>query len=230
MKGGNIKTSYGTVILPKGTRLYHSSITKLCELPNKPVLFMTLHPSEWYAEDSHISIIELQRDVTLLFMVKYIHRMRLYSSLNNYLENENSNLAKMNYEKIKCWLPFLKKENLDGWFSSIENKTAIEFAVLNDPSILKIVECLPITFNWVNSSYNNNMEIIPKQWGNKYLISSLKLPIKFVLNSRFKSQIEAYEKQVAEEDPYGTAFSVLLKNAEIKYINAPLETIKWCSQ
>jgi hypothetical protein len=228
MRGGNIKTSYGIVKLPKGTRLYHASTNKLCTLPPKPVIFMTLHPSEWYAEDSHISVIELQRDVSLLFMVKQIHRMRVYSSLNNYLGNQNTNLAKMSYERIKCWIPYLEKEALDGWFSSIENKTAIEFAILNDPSILKLVECAPIAFNWTNANYNNDMKLVPKKWGNIYTISSLTKPIQMILNSRFKPQIEAYLAQVAEEDPDGTAFSILLKNANITYIDAPLEEIKWC--
>jgi len=227
MIGGALKTSYGTVILPKGTRLYHASVNKLCSLPQKPVLFMTLHPSEWYSEDSHISVVELQRDVSLLFMVKQIHRMRIYSSLNNYL-NKNNNLAKMNYEKIKCWIPFLEKENLDGWFSSIENKTAIEFAIINDPSTLKIIDCMPINFNWTNTNYNDNLQLIPKNWGTKYKISSASLPIKLILNSRFKQQIEDYQKQVLEEDPYGTAFSVLLKNADISYFDAPIEKISWC--
>jgi hypothetical protein len=228
MENSKLKTSYGVVILPKGTILYHSSTNKLCTLPSKPVLFMTLHPSEWYSEESHISVVELQKEVSLLFMVKYIHKMRIISSLNNYLGNQNTNLAKMDYEKIKCWIPFLKKENLDGWFSSIENKTAIEFAILNDPANLKIMECLPITFNWNNSTYNNSMELVPKKWGSKYLISSLTNPVKFILNSRYKQQIEDYHKQIKEEDPEGTAFSVLLKNAEITYIDAPLEIIKWC--
>jgi hypothetical protein len=228
MRGGNIKTSYGVVHIPKGTRLYHASIHKLCTLPQKPVLFMTLHPSEWYAEDSHISVIELQRDVSLLFMVKQIHRMRVYSSLNNYLGNQNTNLAKMSYERIKCWLPYLEKEGLDGWFTSIENKTAIEFAILNDPSILNLVDCTPIQFNWTNANYNTNMKLVPKKWGNIYTISSLTKPIQLILNIRFKPQIEAYQEQIAEEDPEGTAFSILLKNANIQYVDAPLEEIKWC--
>lgn len=219
--GGKLRTSYGYVVLPKGTRLYHSSANKLCELPSKPVLFMTLHPSEWYSEDSHISVVELQEEVSLLFMVDSIHRMKIYSSLNSYLENGASNLAKMNYERIKCWLPFLKKERLDGWFSSIENKGSVEFAILNNPSILKIVECLPIRFNWANSTYNKM-----KNWGTTYEIT--KAPIRFVLNSRYKPQIEEYEIQVASFDPEGTAFSVLLKTARVEYFEAPLEIIKWC--
>jgi hypothetical protein len=227
-KQGNIKTSYGIVKLPKGTRLYHASANMLCTLPQKPVVFMTLHPSEWYMEDSYISVIELQREVSLLFMVNQIRKMRIYSSLNKYLGNENTNLAKMNYERIKCWLPFLQKEDLDGWFSSIENKTTIEFVILNNPSILKIVECLPIHFDWANSKYSNTMNLIPKKWGKTYTISTDINPIRMILNHRFQSQIEEYKKQVADEDPDGTAFSILLKNAIITYIDAPLENIIWC--
>ena len=229
MKGGSLKTSYGSVILPKGTKLYHASVGKLCTLPSKPVLFMTLHPSEWHMEDAHISVVELQREVTLLFMIKGIRHMRLFSSLNNYIENKNKNLAKMDYNKIKCWLPYLKKENLDGWFSSIENKAPIEFAILNEPSVLKIVECSPIEYNWTNSYYNNNMELIPKNWGTKYKISSYNNPIKFILNSRFKPQIEEYIRVVSEQDIDGTAFSLILKNADISYFDAPLEKIDWCT-
>lgn len=228
MKRGNLQTSYGIVKLPKGTRLYHLSTNKLCTLPQKPILFMTLHPSEWYLEDSYISVIELQRDITLLFMINQIYRMKIYSSLTNYLKTQNTNLAKTDYNRIKCWIPYLQKENLEGWFSSIENKTAIEFAVLNDPLILKIVECLPIQFNWANTRYSKDMNLIPKKWGTTYPISSLTNPIHMILNRRFQPQIEAYKAQVAEEDPEGTALSILLKNASITYIDAPVDTIKWC--
>lgn len=228
IKGGSLRTSYGIIKLPMGTRLYHLSTNKLCSLPQtKPVIFMTLHPSEWYSYDSFISVVELQRDVALLFMVKQIHRMRIYSSLNEYLGNQNTNLAKTDYDKIKCWLPYLRKENLDGWFSSIENKTAIEFAIRNDSSLLKIIDCLPIQFNWANTNYSTNMNLIPKRWGVTYPISSLTNPIHMVLHRRFEPQIEAYKQQIAEEDPEGTALSILLKNAYITYIDAPIESIKW---
>jgi hypothetical protein len=219
-----LETSYGKIILQKGTRLYHASMNSLCSLPEKPMVFMTYHPSEWYMNDSHVSVIELQRDVSLLFMVSLIKQMRVYSSLNNYLINE-SNLAKMDYSKVKCWLPFLQKEGLDGWFSSIENKTAVEFAVINDPSILKLVECQPIQFDWKNSSYRND-QLERKNWGNLYTLSTF--PVKMILNRRFQQQIEDYQKQIQDEDPDGTAFSLLLKNAEISYIDAPLKPIRWC--
>jgi len=37
--------------------------------------------------------------------------------------------------------------------------------------------------------------------------------------------IELYQKQITEEDPRGTAFSVLVENADISYFDAPLESV-----
>lgn len=221
-----LTSSYGVIMLPKGFKLYHASTASLCALPKKPVIFTTLHPSEWYIEDSHISVIELQRDVKILFMIQTINQMRVFSSLNSFLGIPNSNLAKMNYETIKSWIPFLAHESLDGWLSSIENKTAVEIALRNDPSMIRIVDCLPIQYNWSNSSYNNN-SIVPKNWGTTYPLYSLTMPVKMSLHVRFKPQIEAYLKQIQENDPHGTSFSILLDNADIMYHDGPVENIRW---
>lgn len=203
------------------------SVKERCTLPSKPLVFTTLHPSEWYMEDTYISVIELQRDVKLLFMINAIHRLRILSALNTFIEDNNLNLAKQNSTKIQKWLPRFQEAGLDGWFTSIENKSTIEFAIRTDPSVLKILECHPIRLNWKNSWYTQDMNIIPKNWGTAYPLSSLEKPVKFILNSRFKPMIEAYQKQIAEEDPRGTAFSVLLENAEISYFDAPVEKVKW---
>ena len=203
----NLRASYGTVVLQKGLRLYHVSNTSICKLPGTPVLCMTLHPSEWYVEGVHISVIELQRDVTLLFMVKLIHNMKLYSSLHDILQ----------------WIPHLQHESLDGWVSSIQNNTALRFAVLND-SALQWVECSPIRFNWTHSTYKSG-SIVPKQWGTIYPIHTRALPARMNLPSRFRNQIERYIQIVQEEDPLGTAFSVLLDNAIVSFfdeLNEPM--------
>ncbi len=64
------RNSYGEMILKKGTRLYHTS-KKIFEYnPEKPMLFLTFHPSEW--ENEYITIIELKKDISLLFMVSII--------------------------------------------------------------------------------------------------------------------------------------------------------------
>ncbi len=224
MNGGSLATTYGVVYLPKGTWLYHVSQKSICDLPQKSMLFMTYHPSEWYSEDSYVSIIELQKDVRLLFMVNLIRNLRIYSALNELLGYTNTTLAKMNYEKIKKWIPYLQNEGLDGWMTSIENKTAIEIAIRMDPTILKIVDCSPIQYNWKNANYVNT-ELVPKNWGSVYPLFSG--PFKLILNKRFKPQIDNYQTQIHEEDPRGTAFSVFLENAELIYIDEPVQTIRW---
>lgn len=223
----SLQTSYGVVILPKGFRLYHASTSSLCALPNKPVIFTTLHPSEWYIEDSYITVIELQREVSLLFMIQTIQQMRVFSSLNTLLGIPNSNLVKMNYESIKSWIPFLAHESLDGWVSSIENKTAVEIALRNDPDMIKMIDCEPIRFNWTNSIYDNNYKFVPKKWGTTYSLYSRTMPVRMLLNSRFKPLIETYLSLVGNLDYQGTTFSILLENADISYIDAPVENIRW---
>jgi len=155
--------------------------------------------------------------------------MRIFSALDNLLGKENSNLTKMNYDNIRPWIPFLQKESLDGWISSIEGKTAIEFAIVNNPSIIKIIDCVPLLYTWRNSRYSNNLtDFIPKEWGNTYPIHSKIQPVKFILHIRFRPQIEAYSARVEEEDAKGTAFSILLENADITYFNGgPVKQIRW---
>ena len=176
-----------------------------------------------------VSTIELQTDVSVLFMVESIRGMRVYSALTTFLGKNGSNLAKMKTENLLKWIPLLQKENLHGWFSSIENKTAVEIALMNDDSVIKIVDCKPLQYNWTNSKYNNvfgSFSLVPKKWGT-YEISTMSRPVKIRLNRRFQSQIEEYQKRVEEEDLRGTAFSVLLENAEISYFDAPLQKCVW---
>lgn len=175
-----------------------------------------------------MSVIELQRDTTLLFMVKDIVRFRIFSALNLFLGPENTNLAKQSISRLEQWIPYLQRENLDGWFSSIENKTTIEFAILNEPSLLHMLECKPLIFNWTNTNYVNG-ELRPKQWGTQYPISSLTKPIHMKLHIRFKQMIESYQVYIEKEEPQGTAFSVLLENADILYFDGPVSSISWKS-
>jgi hypothetical protein len=91
-------TSYGVVIIPKGFKVYHASVSQLCMLPNKPVISTSLHPSEQYFEDAYISVIELQRDIRLLFMIHTIRDMRIFSPIHD----------------ITSCIPYLRHESIDG--------------------------------------------------------------------------------------------------------------------
>lgn len=222
-----LRSSYGYIILPKGMHLYNVGIKSRCELPKKTIIFTTYHPSEWYFDDAFVSVIELQRDVELLFMIDIIRNMRIYSALNSLLDKNNSNLMKMKSDNCTMWTQYLQEENLDGWFTTIENKSPVEFAIHNDPSILKLISCEPLQRNWTNSYYSRkNGMLIPKDWGTIYPVYTEK-SIQFIIPKRYEIMLETYKTQVQEQDTNGTALYLLLKNGKITYTNEPFTKIQW---
>jgi hypothetical protein len=62
------------------------------------------------------------------------------------------------------------KENLDGWIASIENRSHVEIAILNDSAIFKAISFEPLRKNWRNW---NCLGEIPecKNWETLYLNS-----------------------------------------------------------
>ena len=69
---GRLFKNYGSMILKKGSILYHVSDDKEFDTKNsrqKPFLFCTFHPSEWFGY-KYVHFIKLQKDVRLFFMVK----------------------------------------------------------------------------------------------------------------------------------------------------------------
>jgi hypothetical protein len=226
-KQTSLRSYYGTVTLPKGLRLYHASNSELCELPQSPVFFLTLHPSDWYYTDQNIAVMELQRDVTLVFLIGTIRILRLHSALNNLLNIPRGNIKKMETEYINTWLPYIRKEHLDGWLSSIESKSTIEFCIINDPGIFKLIECKPADPDWVNTQYTENGNLLFKNWGSIYPIGTHNLPVTISLHSRYKPQIEGYMARVEEEEPNGTTLYILLKNAHISYFDSHVAPVKW---
>ena len=224
-----MRRSYGEVILKKGTVLYHTNTYGLRgHTPDNPMVFLTIHPSEWYGSgELVVSVVELKQDVSLLFMINDIRQMRVFSSLDEFIERPGNNLAKMRTDNLRRYVPFLRKESFDGWFSTIKAGTAVEIALINDSALYAITSCSPITWDWRNSKYIGE-RLIPKHWGNAYTVSTRTHPAKLTLNAAFRSKIERYMSTVATDDPFGTAFSVLLQNACIEYIDAPVERIQWC--
>jgi hypothetical protein len=223
----NLKTTYGQVILKKGTILYHTSQEKFNPNPGKPMLFLTFHPSEWDAfGDMYITRVELLKDVSLLFMIGGFHNMRVLPLLDTLINKPGANLEKQNDNNLRCYVKKLKSDNFDGWLSSIEGKAAVEVALNNDLSVFKCHESEPIRHNWTNGNYINDM-FIPKKWGEKYTISTRKFPAIFIINSLYKPQIEIYIYNGIRNYPNEYALQVVLENADITYFDNPIVDLKW---
>ena len=194
-----LKSTYGSVIIGKDTILYHATDEEFSYKPDKKLLFTVFHPSEWIGYDSeYIVRIRLKRDIKVLF---FINGFRKHYVLSNQEE-----------KKSPEFLEKLEKENLDGWLASIENRSHVEVAILNDSSIFEAISFEPLRKNWRNG---NCLGGIPecKNWGPLYPISSRTIPIFFQLNEKYKQLIEEYIKYGLEY-----AFQVILENSNIQYI------------
>ena len=211
--------NYGKIIIKKDTILYHTSDEPFEYKPNKSMLFCTFHPSEYTGDNQFIHFIQLKKDVELLFMINQINRTKLFSSLNEIISHPNKNMAKKHNFILEEMILKLKKENLDGWFSSIENKSNVEISLINYISTYKLIYSEELKKNWNNGHYdsNNNDKIIIKKWG-KYKISTKQIPVTMFLPLKFKEMIEKYKKyEEKSKFPSEYIFQIILDNAIIQY-------------
>jgi hypothetical protein len=92
----DLKTSLGTVKLLKGTRLYYYGYNyPNCGFILSEKLFLRtyFHPADKIGKrsDDKITIIELQKDITLIFMINKINGSHIYSYISQYLDIDNLN-------------------------------------------------------------------------------------------------------------------------------------------
>ena len=170
------------------------------------MLFCTFHPSEWEGVDNeYISYVKLKREIKLFFMIdNFKGRRILLCDISDI-----SNLQKQDEIIIK-----LKKDNFDGWFSTIENKAYTEVALLNQEDIFEVCKT-DILYKKCRNSNNLNNNIVLKNWGNYYPISTnviLNLPISF--QNKIKDYLYASEHS---KTPNDYVFEIILKKAIINY-------------
>ena len=195
-----LKSTYGSIIIKKDTILYHLTDEEFSNKPDKKLLYTIFHPSEWVGYDSeYVARIQLKRDIEVLF---FITGFRKHYVLSNQEEKRSPE-----------FLEKLQKENLDGWLASIENRSHVEVAIINDPTIFEMISFETLRKNWRNG---NCLGGIPecKNWGTMYPISSRTIPI--VYFKKYRRLIEEYIQYGLESKyPFEYAFQVVFENATI---------------
>jgi hypothetical protein len=220
----DLKTSLGTVKLLKGTRLYYYGYNypncgfTLCE---KLFLRTYFHPADKIGKRSEdkITVIELQKDITLIFMINKINGSHIYSYISQYLDM--SNLEKSNPEPSNTYRILIddklidawQKEGLNGWISSISS-LYLDVVIFNNLELFKIIEFNPLQISKLSKYIN---------WLNIY-------HPEIILNTRYKLDIEeSFKKTKDDEFKYIKPFILFLRNSKINYINAPILKLKWKS-
>lgn len=221
----DLRKSFGEMILPKGTILYHTSQNPFTQKLDKPMFFLTFHPSEYIRNyNEYVTRVILNKDVSLFFMIGFIRGLRIFPLLQRLVNNPDKNLAKQKNSNLNCFVKYLKEDSFDGWFSTIEGKTNVEVALINDSTLYSIIDSNKPTWDWENSYYNNNDDtIIPKKWGTTYPISTQNIKLK--INLKYKLMIEKYLEN--DEDPNGNTFQIILQNAAIEYIEGSQIFPEW---
>ena len=195
-----LKSNYGSIIIKKDTILYHLTDEEFSNKPDKKLLYTIFHPSEWVGYDSeYVARIQLKRDIEVLF---FITGFRKHYVLSNQEEKRSPE-----------FLEKLQKENLDGWLASIENRSHVEVAIINYPTIFEVISFEPLRKNWRNG---NCLDGIPecKNWGTLYPISSRTIPI--VYFKKYRRLIEEYIQYGLESKyPFEYALQVVFENATI---------------
>lgn len=198
--------------LPKGLFLYHTSSDPVFKINNeKPMLFLVFHPSEWHNDT--IVKIKLNKPIQVLFMIDDIRKFLVYSLLSSITNKttNRSNLNKQDDRNLKCYIPYLKAENLDGWFTSIENKSAVEVAIINNPTYYTVINSGKGEYQIDNFKLNVNFPIYTKDY-----------PVIININKRYKRNIEKYM-----DSDHEYPFQIVLENAQITYFNAAIKPIFW---
>ena len=155
-------------------------------------------------DSEYVVRIQLKRDIEVLF---FITGFRKHYILSNQEE-----------KKLPAFLEKLQKENLDGLLASIENRSHIEVAIINDPNIFEVISFELLRKNWRNGNYLGGIPEC-KNWGTLYPISSRLLPVLFNFNEKYKPLIEKYVQYGQESKyPFEYVFQVILENAHIQYI------------
>ena len=216
-----LRKVYGEIIVPSGTILYN------IENYDKAMLFCIFHPSEYGEMDDPITFIKLKKDISLLFMIEDCKKLKIFSSLLSLTKYSVMRTARKYNLQLLSYVEELKKENFDGWFTSIDNKGTVEVSIINDETIFEIIKEDTLKRYWRNGYYDNATETyIPKDWGKKYPI--IDKPVKLKINDKYKNMIDQYQEFNIKNNPYKDyVFHYLLNNAEIYYHEAEFEKIEW---
>lgn len=221
-----LKNVYGEVIMPKDSILYHTTDIEYNINKKTPFLFCSFHPIEWWNLNEFILRVRLTRDIRLLFMIKDFRKAHINSSLNE-LSNNNDYLSKLKNQCNFCFKEYILKENFDGWFSSIENRTTVEVALINNLNTYEIISSEPLLNNWTNKNYRNNL-LTNKNSGNLYKISTIDYPLIFNINMRYKEKIKEYIDYCSKFGFINNfVFHVILENSIINYHKYDYEKIDW---
>ena len=141
---------------------------------------------------------------------------RLISSFSNFFNTNKTDLISVDKNKIIEFKKKLISKKLNGWFSSIEDKTGIEIALINSKKIYEFERVNNFNSNW-NFIYGENNNNSYLNFGMKYKICTIENPAILILNEKFKKDIEKFKKRISKDFLPTSVIEIVLYNSIITY-------------
>ncbi len=211
---------YGIMTIKKDSILYSVYDEDTTYFYDNKIIYCNFHPIEsnilfekiCHAQNTNVRFIKLHKDISLLFLVEEFINRSIISAISSTLLSYCTYYSEL--------IELCKKENVDGWFSSVRNGSKgfhnCEIGLLNDSNIYSIIR--DEKFKRDFKIYKIDEEIKKKDYGTLYKISFIEIPIILHLHIRFKDLIQQY-LIFEKESKYieSCTFQLLLKNAIITY-------------
>ena len=219
-----LRNTYGYITIPKGMSFYHARDTPYDTANPDFMLFLTFDIDDWNnSEDKYVTKFVVKKEFDILFMVNSIDTTyggKLFSLLHILLNRSIAHNLNKQYEpNLPCYFPYIVKENLAGWFCSVENRTGIEIAIYNSNKYLEAIETVKVIdiltkrkdkFGCRYVLYNNVRNI--------YKIHSDNY-ITIYINQKYEEQIDNFKNKSIKNN-YDYALQKLFKNAKIIYFKS----------
>lgn len=196
----NMERRFGIVKIRKGSILYNMSDERFDYIycNSKPFLFCVFHPSEGDILCKYVHYIKLNQDLLLLYLIEGFDRERILSLIKYETDEENILELKKKKDKMIDYKNKLSEKKLDGFITSFDKSGIIEIGINNKYGIYKKIKTGKLKKDWING-YEKDGEIIRKNWGVEYKISTIKDEVELILNKVLKRQIKKYIKKEKSE-------------------------------
>lgn len=182
-----LRNTYGYITIPKGMSFYHARDTPYDTANPDFMLFLTFDIDDWNnSEDKYVTKFVVKKEFDILFMVNSIDTIyggKLFSLLHILLNKSiEHNLNKQYEPNLHCYFPYIVKENLAGWFCSVENRTGIEIAIYNSNKYLEAIETVKVIDEDVKCN-NEQKKLINKKFKHMEIINKEKIGINYTNNT-----------------------------------------------
>lgn len=217
-----MRTSFGELLIKKGTTLYCSSCFTIDEIINNPekvpiLYYVFFHQPEYELFLNTYKLI-LKKDISLFFDVKFnmdinIDNENIFKDIFPCYDSVLRSIIK-NTQMNELLYNNLKKNNFDGFFGNRLYHSIVSITLFNNIELFDIF----IDNYELKNIYDNEMKTYYETFPLNFLENKFILNINKKYNESIKKYINIIDEYAINSDKYyNLNFYYIIKNSEINY-------------